>query len=220
MKRRQIRIIINKDYLMQITLKNSQPKIKVSQEESIESLAIIEKNSNSLFFLKSELSSNLSLFNKKKKLHMTELEKSLDFIQQNSEISMNLLNISPKNHDNSQISFLKEQNSLSDIVPSMNEIDMGSNENLKEIEENTDKNKKKKNLNLGINILSPVKLVNGMKRFQNQIIENKKKIETKSDLNQLNYTPFFFTRFFAGKLRKWRVKFCKFKGFFEFLFFS
>jgi len=194
MKRRQIKIIINNDYLMYLSRKMASPKIKISSEMSLDlgkSLIFQRKYENkSSSLIKSDQ------FQKKNLLHLINLEKSLEAIPQEIESNLNSQMPSPK-------ADLSKENSVTD-APSM--MDFEPNKESENVEK---KVVKKKTM---MNILSPIKLMARMKRFQNQIQENKKKMETKSDINQLYYTPFFFTRFFGGKLRKWRVKYCRSKG--------
>lgn len=187
MKRRQIKIIINKNFFMD---KNHKLKPKIMVYDMSTSISNYMKKSDG------RMANTGLVRNKKQDLTITELEdKSMEIMEVLSQLDMDQ---QPKVDT---LSFLKEKEGGSHSeTPSISEF----KESLKEIEE-MDVRKTK------LNILTPMKLKIGIKRFQHQIIENKKK-EIKSDFNHLIYTPFFFTRFFDGKLRKWRVKYCNIKG--------
>ena len=213
-KRRQIKIIINQDYLKFLSQKITQkPQIKVSSNNNQESLYFtpdVQKVNSQLSKNKPDFIQNLSLnisnslIKKESLIKITELEKAMESFAQDLDSHMNSQMQTPKNDNNL---LLVSNNQIN--ITSISEIDSSP----KEVDELN--RPKKKKTHTGMTIISPVKLMSGIKRFHNQIIENKKKLEAKSDFNQLTYTPFYFTRFFAGKLRKWKVKFCKFKGIFN-----
>ena len=226
MKRRRITITINRDYLISLTRKISQPKIKVNSSPYNMELSLdIGKGfprkqdfhipGISYSLLRPELK-NLqnNTINDSHLPIIADLDKSLESMALDLESNMNSQVQSPKvafspRSNKKDSSFLMGIELPESRIPSMSEFEP-SKESSKDIDEKKS-NLKKKTI---MNILSPVKLVSGIKRFQNQIQENKKRLENKSDINQLYYTPFFFSCFFMGTLRKWRVKFVKNKGFF------
>lgn len=202
MKRRQIKITIHKNFFIFTNKKPSHPKIHISSSNFKLKSAISTKFSrNSEEFPKSSGEPreklHLNLLNTDKSLeNISQLEDSNAISQihspKMSEIKENQGSLSPKSFQN-----ISEMPSASELKDSM-----------KDLEENAGLMKKST-----LNIMTVNNMKHKLKEFKSHIQENKKKFEGKSDFNQLNYEPFFFTKFFAGRLRKFRVKYFKFQGF-------
>lgn len=203
MKRRQIKITIHKNFFIYTNKKPSHPKIHISTSNFKIKSVISQK------FLRNSDEFPKSSGEPKEKLHLNLLntDKSLENISQLedsnivsqihspkiTEIKENNGSLSPKSFQN-----ISEMPSANELKDSMNEME----ENLSLMKKST------------LNIVTVNNMKHKIKEFKNHIVENKKKFEGKSDLNQLNYEPFFFTKFLAGQLRKFRVKYFRFQGLF------
>lgn len=194
-KRRQIKITIHKDFMIFLNQKTDSPKINISKRTNLSNLSIEKKNIITKLF---DYKNNKSHLNQESE---KSLEGFLDDIDSHHLLSPSKeidekdakegANISPKSFHNLISSF--------EIKDSLREVGESSN--------NLSKSSKAK-----INIATVNNMKHMLKEYKSHIDENKKKIINKTDFNQLNYAPFFFTKFFAGKLRKFRVKYYKFQG--------